>query len=79
MVLSDKERRAKLEKLAESEGYENVEAMLRRAAFDSVSPGICVRPGCSYAIDVEPDQQEGYCELCREQSVQSALILAELI
>jgi hypothetical protein len=46
---------------------------------DSVSPGICINPGCNYTTDVEPDQDRGYCEVCRTQTVQSALILAGLI
>ncbi len=79
MALSQPERRAKLERLAEIEGFEDVEALLEAAAFDSVSPGICVDAGCEYTCEVEPDQDAGYCEGCGRQTVRSALVLAGLI
>lgn len=72
-------RRAKLSKLIESEGFENLEQMLQATVFDSVSPGICVNPECNYTVEVEPDQNRGWCEACGTQTVQSALILAGLI
>jgi hypothetical protein len=79
MVLSEQERRARLEELAAAEGYATVDELIEAAALDSVSPGICVRPGCGYTVEVEPDQREGWCEACGGRSVQSALVLAELI
>ncbi len=72
-------RRAKLSKLIESEGFENLEQMLQANMFDSVSPGICVNPECNYTVEVEPDQNRGWCEACGTQTVHSALILAGLI
>ncbi len=78
-VLSTEERKAKLQRLTELEGYEDVEALLEAAAFDSVSPGICVGAECEYTCEVEPDQDAGYCEECGGQTVQSALVLAELV
>ena len=72
-------RQAKLSKLIESEGFENLEEMLQAAAFDSVSPGICVNPDCNHTVEVVPDQNRGWCEACETQTVQSALILAGLI
>jgi hypothetical protein len=79
MHLTDAERRAKLEKLAEIEGYPDVEALLQDTVTDSVSPGICCRPGCDYTTEVEPDQRHGWCEACGAPAVRSALILAELV
>ena len=79
MQLSREERRAKLATLVETEGFGSADELLEAVAHDSVSPGICTRPGCDYTAEVEPDQREGWCEECRAGSVQSALVLAELI
>lgn len=79
MQLSESERRAKLTKLSEIEGFESPDALIATSVHDSASPGICTRPGCDYSCEVEPDQDRGWCEECRAQTVQSALVLAELI
>jgi hypothetical protein len=79
MPLARAERRNKLKKLAESEGHESVDDLLHHAAYDSVVPGICTRADCSYTCDCEPDARTNYCEACGHQSVQSCLVLAELI
>ena len=79
MHLSEQERQAKLNELCEAEGFDNVDALLEQCVFDSVSPGICVKPDCDYTTEVEPDQRRGYCEACGGKTVQSALILAGLI
>ncbi len=73
------ERVANLKALAELEGYESVEALLEVAQFDCVIPGICTTAGCTYTVEVEPDQREGFCEACGTSTVQSALVLAERI
>lgn len=69
----------KLELLVTIEGFDCLEDLLAAAISDSVCPGICVNPLCDYATEVEPDQDRGWCECCRTQSVRSALILAGLI
>lgn len=79
MALSQDERRRKLTQLAEYEGHESVEDMLKACFADSVSPAICTKPDCSYTIDMEPDQDRGYCEACGQNSMVSALVLARLI
>jgi hypothetical protein len=79
MHLTEQARRAKLARLSEIEGYPDVEALLRATVTDSVSPGICCRPGCDYTTEVEPDQERGWCEACGAPGVKSAMILAELI
>ena len=76
MNLSISNAEDKLKKLCESEGFDTVIAMLEEATFDSVSPGICTKPGCDYSSEVEPDQDQGWCESCNEGSVASALVLA---
>jgi hypothetical protein len=72
-------REAKLAKLIESEGYGTLEEMAAAIVSDSVSPAICVEPDCDYTTEMEPDQDAGYCEACGKNTVQSALVLAELI
>ena len=71
--------KALLRRLAEIEGYPSVEALIEAAAFDSVSPGICITPGCDYTAEVEPDQDRGWCEACGKDTVKSAVVLAGLI
>ena len=66
----------KLEQLAQSEGMD-VETMLEQAVIDSVVPGICMN--CDYTTGVEPDQDKGFCEMCNTQTVQSCLVLANII
>jgi hypothetical protein len=78
-VLSQAERRAKLNTLAENEGFTSVTELLEACVHDSVNPGICANPTCDYSTEVEPDQREGWCEECRTSTVQSALVLAGLI
>ena len=70
---------SKLEQLAEIEGFASIEELLEACVHDSVNPGICTREGCDYTCEVEPDQAQGWCEECKAPSVQSALVLAELI
>ena len=69
---------SKLDDLAEIEGMTQ-EEMFQEGTFDSVCKGICVNPGCSYTVEVEPDCSSGYCEECKTQTVKSALILAGMI
>ena len=68
----------KLEQLAEDWGM-SVDDMLAAATFDSVSPGICTDPVCTYTTEVEPDQRGGWCEMCGKGSVASALVLADCV
>ncbi len=69
---------AKLAKIAEAEGFPTIDAMLGAAAVDSVCPGICMT--CDFVVsDVEPDQDQGWCENCDGNTVQSTLVIAALI
>ena len=75
-------RRAKLAKLCEIEGFEDENALFAAAMTDSVCPAICCNPNnpeCDYTTEMEPDQTEGYGEVCGGQTVTSVLILAGLI
>jgi hypothetical protein len=79
MRFSAAEQRAKLAKLIAIEGYESIEQLAEAILSDSVSPAICMNEDCDFTCEMEPDQDAGYCEECRTNSMQSALILAGLI
>jgi hypothetical protein len=79
MRLSPEVRQEKLRSLVEAEGYESLEKLLEAVATDSVCPAICTAAGCSYTCEMEPDQDRGWCEVCGQNTMQSALVLAELI
>lgn len=70
---------SRLARLAEIEGYEDSFSLLEDAITDSICPGICTNKGCDYTTEVEPDCQDGWCEECETQTVQSALILAGVL
>jgi len=65
----------KLSTLADSEGYANSLALLEAKAFSSCVPGICLTDGCDYTREVEPDSRSGYCEICDDTTVISAVAL----
>lgn len=70
---------AKLDELVDAEGFDSLDNLLLAVISDSVSPGICMNTGCRYTTEVEPDQNQGYCESCGTQTVKSALVLAGVI
>ena len=65
-------RNTKLEKLMELEGYTSLNEFMGDVITDSINPGICSNPHCSYPNIVEPDSTEGYCESCGTNTVVSA-------
>ncbi len=77
--MNAKARQEKLRTIVADAGYDALEDLLEAVAVDSVSPAICVNPGCSYTTDMEPDQEAGYCEACDTNTVKSALVLAGVI
>jgi hypothetical protein len=79
MQIQREVRERKLRLLCEAEGFDSIDAMLEATVFESVSPGICVTPDCNGTIEVEPDQDRGWCPVCGGNTVASALILAGII
>ena len=73
IVLSNKAE--KLMKLCEAEGFESLDGLLTVCSADSVCPAICMTEGCDHVAQMEPDQQEGYCESCGGNTLVSALVL----
>ena len=70
---------AKLMRLCEIEGFRTIEEILFASITDSVCPAICMTEGCDYTAEMEPDQDQGYCEACGGNTLTSALVLAGLI
>ena len=79
MKLTPDKRKAKLTKLLTAYGFASFEDLYLVAFHDTVGPAICIAPSCDYTADMELDQEEGYCEACGRNTVQSALILAGVI
>ncbi|MBR1066498.1 hypothetical protein [Bradyrhizobium liaoningense] len=77
VVLSHKA--TKLMKLCGLEGFDCLDDLLQVAATESVCPAICMTEGCDYTVEMEPDQDHGFCEACGGNTVTSALVLAGLI
>ena len=73
------QREQKLAKLLEIEGYDTLEELLEAVFSDVVSPAICGNPDCSHTCEMEPDQDRGYCEECRANTMVAAPVLAGLI
>ncbi len=57
----------------------SVATLLHDVAYDSVVPGICTASDCDGTTDVEPDSRHGWCPVCNQNTVQSALVLAGII
>ncbi|BAR57669.1 hypothetical protein [Bradyrhizobium liaoningense] len=49
------------------------------ALLKDASPAICMTEGCNNTTDMEPDQDQGFCEACGGNTIISALVLAGLI
>lgn len=67
----------KLGRIAEAEGFIDVDALLEAAITDSVVPGICME--CDAVTDSEPDARANWCESCGRARAVSCLVLAGLI
>jgi hypothetical protein len=72
-------RQAKLAKLLEIKGYQRIEDLIEAVFSDSVSPAICMNEGCNFTREMEPDQDAGWCDECRTNTMTAAPVLAGLI
>jgi hypothetical protein len=70
---------AKLMKLCDLEGFKRVQDLLQSAITDSICPAICMTEGCEHTAEMEPDQDQGYCEACGGNTMVSALVLVGVI
>jgi hypothetical protein len=78
-IMDDALRTAKLAELVEIEGYDSLELLLEAVFSDAVSPAICMNEGCHFTCEMEPDQNAGYCEECRTNTMTAAPLLAGLL
>ena len=69
----------KLAQFLNIEGYDDIADLAEAILSDSVSPAICMNADCDYTCEMEPDQDRGWCDECRTNSIKSALVLAGLI
>ncbi len=69
-------RSEKLEDLLALEGFEDVEDMAEVSLFHEDTYGVCMNDGCDYTTKVEPDSEEGWCEVCQSNTVCSGMVLA---
>jgi hypothetical protein len=65
--------------LLEAEGFDSVDEMLERFVFESVVPGVCRDAECLGTMEVEPDQDKGWCCVCNKTTVVSCLRLWGMI
>ncbi len=66
----------KLDELVQLENYSNTRKWLEDNMMAGTVMGICFAKDCDYTKIVEPDQDHGYCEVCRTTTVKSGLVLA---
>ena len=76
--LTEEAKQAKLAKLLEIEGYDQLEDLLEAVVSDSVSPAICSNEGCDYTTEMEPDQDRGWCDECSTNTMVAAPVLADV-
>ena len=65
--------------LLDDKGFENASEMMEAVGLDSIVPGVCKDKDCLAVMDVEPDQEAGWCCVCHETTIVSCLILWGLI
>ena len=66
-----------LSQLVDDWGYRSTMDMLNDAVIEGCVPSICVE--CGYTTEMEPDQDAGWCEDCRQNTVKSCFVLAGVI
>ena len=68
----------KLKQLCQIEDV-SLENLIENAVIMDDCKGICVNKDCNYTTEVEPDQDQGYCEICNTNTVKYCLVLAGII
>ena len=73
--ITEEVRGAKKQKIADDQGYQSYEEMLKHMGTAVAEVGICLNPGCDFTTDCEPMAEDSWCEVCETNSVCSALSL----
>jgi len=77
--LNETEKAAKLDALMDIYGYDDLQDMLEVMQFEGSVAAICTEEDCNATFDWEPDCENGQCEECGCESVDSCMILAGVI
>lgn len=80
---TEKRRNTKLKRLAEWHEL-SLQELLEACAMDNMDittegNAICMNHNCNYICEMEPDQDRGWCESCKTNTMVSALVLAGMI
>lgn len=66
---------SKLQMIAREQGYRTIDELLIETMLSSIVPGICMNEGCNAVYEYEPDQDQGYCEVCKTKTVKSCQLI----
>ena len=69
----------KIIELCDIYGFDDPLELCESYFNEGCCPSICMNADCDASYDYEPDQDHGYCEECRSNSVVSAMVLMGLI
>jgi len=76
--ISELTRKALIKTICDNQGIDDPTDIAASALNDGDCPGICTT--CSEICDnIEPDQDKGWCDECKTNTVISLLILMEII
>ena len=70
---------SKLDQLASDFGFDDPLDLIEAYVCDGLMPAICMTRGCDYSTEMEPDQDQGWCECCGANTMKSAAILMGVI
>lgn len=59
--------------------YGDLQELLEKATFDSIDVGCCTSCFQIAEYACEPDLEDGYCDECEQQTVQSLSILSGIV
>jgi hypothetical protein len=68
----------KIDVICEVMGMEYLE-LLEEAVYDGLAQAICMNPDCDYVTEMEPDQDKGWCDECKTNTMASITVLADII
>jgi len=66
---------SKLQMIAREQGYRTIDELLMETMLRSIVPGICMNDGCNAVYQYEPDQDKGYCHVCKTKTVKSCQLI----
>ena len=70
---------SKLSALCSAEGFDDPLEMIEDYMDEGGIPGICMNKGCDATYNYEHDCREGWCSVCKTNSVTSVMMLMGII